>query len=68
MHKALAAIAGLIMGYLAGAVGGALLVDVFSGNTHDLALEAVMTGAFVTGPVGAAFGMTAALFWARRTR
>jgi hypothetical protein len=35
-------------GYLAGAFGGGLLVSAFSSNHFDRAMEAAMTGAFVT--------------------
>ena len=38
-------------GYLAGAFGGGLLVSAFSSNHFDRAMEAAMTGAFVTGPL-----------------
>lgn len=45
------------VGYLVGAVGGALLVQALSPNTHDLAIEAPTTGAFVTGPLVAIVAM-----------
>jgi hypothetical protein len=51
-------------GYLLGAVAGALLVQALSPNTHDLALEAPMTGAFVTGPL---LGLIAFVAGALRT-
>lgn len=51
---------GLVGGYVAGAVLGAVLVSGFSGNTHDKGLEMAMTGAFVTGPIGALVGAVVA--------
>lgn len=44
---------GMIGGYMAGAVGGYFLVMQASSNSHDKPVEAGMTGAFVTGPLGA---------------
>jgi len=41
----------LIAGYLAGLFGGMWLVESLSTNSHDRALEAAMTGAFVIGPL-----------------
>jgi hypothetical protein len=52
--------------YVFGALGGALLVSTLSSNVHDRSLEAVMTGAFVTGPLAAAIGLVAGLAWPRR--
>lgn len=40
-------------GYLLGAGLGYFLVQSFSGNRHDKEMEAAMTGAFFTGPLGA---------------
>lgn len=40
-----------VAGYIAGAFGGGLLVLLLSSNTHDRAIEAAMTGAFVFGPL-----------------
>ena len=40
-----------VVGYIAGAVGGGLLVNMLSSNTFDRETEAAMTGAFVTGPL-----------------
>jgi hypothetical protein len=42
-----------IVGYLAAAVASYFLVDLFSSNVHDRAVEAAMTSAFVFGPLGA---------------
>jgi hypothetical protein len=66
LRKLLIALAGLVIGYLVGAFGGGLLVDVLSANTHDRAVEAAMTGAFMTGPLGAIVGLIAALSLARK--
>ena len=38
-------------GYLAGVPLGMGLIKAFSTNTHDKAMEAAMTGAFVVGPL-----------------
>lgn len=51
MRRLALALAYGIAGYVAGGVVGSLLVQALSGNTHDRALEAVMTGAFVVGPL-----------------
>jgi hypothetical protein len=40
-------------GYLVTAVVGYVLLLQFSSNTHDRAVEAAMTSAFVLGPIGA---------------
>jgi hypothetical protein len=42
--------------YLIGAFGGGYLVSVLSSNTHDVSVEAAMTGAFVLGPLAAIVG------------
>ncbi len=39
-----------------------------SANSHDKAIEMVMTAAFVTGPLGAIIGLVVALVRARRSR
>ena len=49
-------LAGIVVGYLIGALGGGLLVSVLSSNTHDRSLEAAMTGAFVLGQLIALLG------------
>lgn len=59
--RALIVVAATIAGYLAGAFGGGWLISVLSPNTHDRAMEAAMTGAFVLGPIGAAIALVAAL-------
>jgi NhaP-type Na+/H+ or K+/H+ antiporter len=66
MRTVLGILIGLVGGYLVGAVVGWLLVETLSGNTHDKSLEAAMTGAFVTGPLGAVIGAAAGFFARRR--
>ncbi len=56
---------GLMIGYAAGAALGFGAVHTFSGNIYDRDLEAVMTAAFATGPLGAALGVAAGLWLAR---
>lgn len=43
----------LIGGYIAGAIIGYAAIQLFSSNSHDRAVEAAMTGAFVSGPLAA---------------
>ncbi len=66
MRMLLFALAGLVTGYLAGAFGGGVLIEALSANTHDRSVEAAMTGAFVSGPLGAVVGLIAALLLARK--
>jgi hypothetical protein len=54
-----------VAGYLLGAFGGGYAISVLSSNSHDRSVEAAMSGAFVTGPIGAVMG---ALVGALRTR
>lgn len=58
---------GLVAGYALGAALGFGAVHAFSANIHDRELEAAMTAAFATGPLGAALGVVTAL-WASRKR
>jgi uncharacterized membrane protein len=51
MHKLIRVLTSLVVGYLAGAVAGYLLVTAASSNTHDRSGEAAMTAVFVAGPV-----------------
>jgi uncharacterized membrane protein YfcA len=46
--------------YLAGAPAGGLLTTMLPSNTHDKSMEAVMTGAFYTGPLAAVLGFVLA--------
>ena len=50
-----------IVAYVVVALAGYLLVQQFSSNVHDRALEAAMTGAFVIGPLGAVVGFVVGL-------
>ncbi len=65
MRFVLIALAALIGGYIAGALLGAAMIELFSGNRHDRSVEAAMTGAFVTGPLGALVSLIAAFLWRR---
>ncbi|MHC5540225.1 hypothetical protein ACYOEI_18555 [Singulisphaera rosea] len=53
MRRLAFSLLGTVGGYLLGAVAGYFLVTQASSNTHDKPVEAAMTGAFVTGPLGA---------------
>ncbi len=65
MHWIARVAIGLFAGYIAGAVLGYGAVEMFSGNVHDKDLEAAMTAAFATGPLGAVIGVASALFIGR---
>ena len=58
---------GLIGYAFMGAALGYASVLAFSGNVHDKDLEAVMTAAFATGPLGGALGVAATLWAGRRS-
>ncbi len=66
MHWVARVALGLFAGYALGALSGYAGVQAFSGNMHDKDLEAAMTAAFATGPLGAALGVAMALWMARR--
>jgi hypothetical protein len=51
MRRAFIGIACAIVGYIGGALGGALLVTLFATPKSDKSVEAAMTGAFFTGPL-----------------
>ncbi|WZO97054.1 hypothetical protein EP7_004071 [Isosphaeraceae bacterium EP7] len=57
---------GTIGGYILGAVAGYVLISRASGNTHDSPVEAAMTGAFVTAPLGVIVGGVAGFLLGRR--
>ncbi|MGE5266981.1 MAG: hypothetical protein ACM3L9_06410 [Deltaproteobacteria bacterium] len=57
---------GLAAGYVIGALLGFAAVQAFSANVHDKGVEAAMTAAFGTGPLGAALGAACALLVGRR--
>jgi hypothetical protein len=63
MNRTIAFLLCLVAGYVVGAVTGYALVSGLSGNTHDRAVEAAMTAAFVTGPVGAVLAAAARAVW-----
>ena len=49
-----------IAGYVIGAFGGGFLVTMLSPNRFDQSMEALMTGAFYTGPLAAVLGFVLA--------
>lgn len=53
MSRAIKVFLSAILGYVLAAIAGYFLVDLLSSNTHDKALEAAMTSAFVFSPLGA---------------
>lgn len=65
MSKLLHALAGLVLGYVAGAGLGYMAITLLSSNTHDKSVEAAMTAAFVAGPLGAVIGLVLALMRGR---
>ena len=66
MSWVLRVVLGLAAGYVIGALLGYAAVQAFSANVHDKALEAAMTAAFATGPLGAALGAAFGLLAGRR--
>lgn len=66
MRKTFGFIAALAAGYFLGALFGALAVTLTSSNAHDTSVEAAMTGAFVTGPLGAVVALLGAFLRRRR--
>lgn len=68
MRKLVGIMAGLVVGYLLGAIAGWLLVEAFSGNRHDRSLEIVMTSLLVSGPAGAVVGAILGFAVGRRSR
>ena len=67
MRRLVFSLIGTIGGYVLGAVAGYALVSRASSNAHDRPVEAAMTGAFVTGPLGAVVcGVTGFLMGRRR--
>ena len=59
---------GAVAGYIGGTVLGYFLVTSLSSNTHDRAVEAAMTGAFVVGPVAAVIACILGSIWGGRKR
>jgi uncharacterized membrane protein len=66
MGRFVSVVIGLVAGYALGAAGGLLAVQMLSPNRHDLGVEAVMTAAFVAGPIGAVAGLVAGIVWKSR--
>jgi hypothetical protein len=56
MPKIVLALLFALLGYVACALVGYVLVSNFSTNRHDKAVEAAMTAVFVCGPLGAIVG------------
>ena len=52
-----------LVGYVVGLFAGMGLVNLFSSNTHDLSVEAGMTGAFFVGPLVAVLAFIATLVY-----
>jgi hypothetical protein len=61
MRRAIAALIGVPAGYLTFAFGGYWAIELLSSNAFDRSLEAAMTAAFLTGPVGAIIGLATGL-------
>lgn len=66
MRRLLYALAGLLLGYGAGALCSYGLLLALSGNTHDLPVETAMGSAFVWGPLGGLAGLVAGVLLGRR--
>lgn len=65
MKRLALAVVAAIAGYVLGAVAGYFLINALSSNTHDRSLEAAMTSAFVTGPLGAIAAFVAGMIYFR---
>jgi hypothetical protein len=57
-----------VLGYVLGVFAGIGLVNVYSSAKPDKAMEAVMTGFFYVGPLGAVLGFLGALIYRARRR
>ena len=62
------ALLGAVGGYFVAALLGYALTDLLSSNTHDRAVEAAMTAAFVWGPLGSISGFIVCFFASGRGR
>lgn len=62
MPRMLAIFLFAVVGFVLGAIMGYFLISTFSSNSHDVAVEAAMTGIFVFGPLGALIGAAIRLF------
>jgi hypothetical protein len=60
-----ASLLGLIVGYFVAAFAGGWAIENFSSNMHDRSVEAVVTAAFVIGPLGAIVGAAAGFVLSR---
>ncbi len=56
MKRFVIVVLGAIAGFFAFALCGYAAIELLSSNTHDRAMEAVMTAFFVAGPLGAIVG------------
>ena len=65
MKSALLALLWAVPLYFAGLFGGIWLLPLLSGYRHDGSVEAVMTGAFVLGPLAALAGFVAGFLFHR---
>ena len=68
MRRVLAALLGLVVGYLLLAFAGYWAVALFSSNGFDRSVEASMTAIFVIGPIGAIVGVVTGLILGRARR
>ena len=66
MKRFLIVLASTLLGYGLGAALGLGLVSALSPNTHDRAVEAVMSGFFIFGPIAAVIGGVLGLVYARK--
>lgn len=66
MKRLMISVLGAVAGFVLFAIGGYAMVQLLSSNTHDLAVEAIMTAFFVAGPLGGIIGIIAALWFSRR--
>lgn len=60
-------LSGLVIGYIAGALIGGVLVEMVSTNAHDKAQEVATTALIVTGPIGAILGVGIGMLWAAKS-
>ncbi|SIO60522.1 hypothetical protein SAMN05444166_6425 [Singulisphaera sp. GP187] len=68
MRRAAFCLLGTVCGYAFSAGAGYAVVNRVSPNSHDRSVEAAMTGAFVSGPVGAIVGGVAGFLLGGRIR
>ena len=66
MKRFLIVLASTLLGYGLGAALGWGLILALSPNTHDRAVEAVMSGFFIFGPIAAVIGGVLGLVYARK--